>query len=177
MAKIGRNEKCPCRSGKKYKHCCARKPENVRRAMTAEEKLKVTLMGAVQKVEQAAIEKKESLIELGVFVLYSTGKGDAWLFELTDCDCVQLMKTGEKLNPPINENSETIEIDWTHRFAFKSKKLILTAYADRAEFELTDAPSKRINAARKRIIKKFTPEQLKQVHLSSEQVKSQKVES
>src|SRR5271168_3226491 len=22
MAKIGRNEPCPCRSGKKYKHCC-----------------------------------------------------------------------------------------------------------------------------------------------------------
>ncbi len=128
-------------------------------------------MGAVQKVEQAAAEKKESLNELGVFVLYSTTKGDAWLFELTDCDCVQLMKEGEKLNPPINENPETIEIDWTHRFAFKAKKLFLTAYADRSEFELQDAPSKQINAARKRILKKFTPEQLKEVHLSSEQVK------
>ena len=25
MAKIGRNEQCPCQSGKKYKHCCALK--------------------------------------------------------------------------------------------------------------------------------------------------------
>lgn len=25
MTKIGRNEKCPCRSGKKYKHCCINK--------------------------------------------------------------------------------------------------------------------------------------------------------
>lgn len=25
--KIGRNEKCPCGSGKKYKHCCLKKHE------------------------------------------------------------------------------------------------------------------------------------------------------
>jgi hypothetical protein len=25
MAKVGRNETCPCGSGKKYKHCCEKK--------------------------------------------------------------------------------------------------------------------------------------------------------
>jgi hypothetical protein len=27
MSRIGRNDPCPCGSGKKYKHCCARKPQ------------------------------------------------------------------------------------------------------------------------------------------------------
>ena len=26
MAKVARNESCPCGSGKKYKHCCIEKP-------------------------------------------------------------------------------------------------------------------------------------------------------
>ena len=27
MSAIGRNEPCPCGSGKKYKHCCLNKPQ------------------------------------------------------------------------------------------------------------------------------------------------------
>ena len=30
MAKVGRNEICPCGSGKKYKHCCEKKAERSR---------------------------------------------------------------------------------------------------------------------------------------------------
>ena len=30
MAKVGRNETCPCGSGKKYKHCCESKPTGSR---------------------------------------------------------------------------------------------------------------------------------------------------
>lgn len=30
MAKIGRNQPCPCGSGKKYKHCCAEKDRGAR---------------------------------------------------------------------------------------------------------------------------------------------------
>jgi hypothetical protein len=33
--KIGRNEKCPCGSDKKYKTCCLKKDENVHKAMQA----------------------------------------------------------------------------------------------------------------------------------------------
>ena len=28
MAKVGRNEPCPCDSGKKYKHCCEKKTDS-----------------------------------------------------------------------------------------------------------------------------------------------------
>lgn len=170
MAKIGRNEKCPCRSGKKFKHCCALRPQTQRKPLSPEEQLKVTLMSAVEKAEAAAYAGEAAVVELGVFVLYSTKEGDAWLFELTDLDCVQLVDKGRKLVAPINENPETIEIDWSHTFAIKDKQMQITAYTDKAVSILSDAPSKEINATRKRIMKKFTPEQLQEVHISSEKI-------
>jgi hypothetical protein len=33
MAKVGRNETCPCGSGKKYKHCCESKATGNRMTM------------------------------------------------------------------------------------------------------------------------------------------------
>ena len=35
MAKIGRNEPCPCGSSKKYKHCCLQQQEAAARALAA----------------------------------------------------------------------------------------------------------------------------------------------
>lgn len=170
MAKIGRNEKCPCRSGKKYKHCCALVPREAVRPLTPEEKLKVTLKSSVEKIEQAAFDKKALFHELGVFVLYSTTAGDAWLYELTESDCVQLVRQGERLADPINEDAEVIEIDWAYTFDILEKQVVLTSYADRQQVKVPDAPAKQINAARKRIMKKFTPQQLQEVHLSKEEI-------
>jgi SEC-C motif len=36
MAKIGRNDRCPCGSGKKYKQCCLAKDEAAERATREE---------------------------------------------------------------------------------------------------------------------------------------------
>jgi hypothetical protein len=47
MAKAGRNDKCPCGSGKKFKHCCANKeqaPWNSRLMMGV---VVIVLLGAV----------------------------------------------------------------------------------------------------------------------------------
>jgi hypothetical protein len=166
MAKIGRNEKCPCRSGKKYKHCCARKDQNIMSPPASpEQKIKVTLMKNVRNIQQQAVEKKETISELGVFFFYSTSGGDAWLLEMTDCDCIQVARDGVALEPPIDENSETIEVNWSHTFDFRDKQLELTAYSDKNVQLLMDAPSQQINAAVRRIRKKFTDEQLRQVHL------------
>src|SRR5258708_30328425 len=35
MAKVGRNDPCPCGSGKKYKRCCREKEETAARALAA----------------------------------------------------------------------------------------------------------------------------------------------
>ncbi len=165
MAKIGRNEKCPCRSGKKYKHCCAGLTQVTQPQMSPEQKLKATLMNSVRDIQKQAMEKKEANSELGVFFFYSTRGGDAWVLEMTGCDCVQVARNGEILEPPIDENSETIEVNWSHMFDFRNKQLEFTAYADKHVRLLPDAPSQEISAAIRRIRKKFSREQLSKVHL------------
>lgn len=167
MAKIGRNDKCPCRSGKKFKHCCALKEQKARPQITPEQALKITLMSGVKEIQQDAVSRVEVFRELGVFFFFSTLKGDAWLMEMTDCDCVQVAKGGEPLEAPIDETSETIEINWSHTFAFSNKQVEITAYADKSVEILADAPGQGLNAAIKRIRKKFSKEQLEKVHLPS----------
>lgn len=165
MVKIGRNDACPCRSGKKYKRCCGLKPTEKRAPLTPEQAMKVTLMSGVEDIQAMAVKKTESQKELGVFYFYSTALGDAWLVEMTECDCVQVASKGEVLPPAIDENPETIEINWSHTFAIRGKQMEVTAYADKAVSVLADAPTREISAAVRRIRKKFTPSELKKVHI------------
>ena len=166
MAKIGRNEKCPCRSGKKFKHCCALKQREQVKQLTPEQAMKVTLMDAVKQIQDDAVNKIVMSRELGVFFFFSTAEGDGWLMEMTDCDCVQVAAAGKALEPPIDENSETIEINWSHIFKVVNKQIELTAYADKVVTILSEGPSKELNAAIKRIRKKFTPDELGKVHVT-----------
>ncbi len=167
MAKIGRNEKCPCRSGKKYKHCCANLAESAKPQMSSEQKLEITLMNSVREIQKQAVKRRETNSELGVFFLYSTREGDAWVLEMTGCDCIQVAGNGEALEPSIYENAETIEVNWTHMFDFRNKQLEFTAYLDKSVQLFPDAPSHEISAAMRRIRKKFSIEQLSKVHLPS----------
>ena len=166
MAKIGRNEQCPCRRGKKFKHCCA--PvlrEQAAIPPTAAEQAKISLMGGVQRIQQDAEAGRVVYRELGVFFFFATGNGDAWLLEMTECDAVQVARAGIALEPPIDENSETIEINWSHTYRIEKRQLRLQAYLDGAVEVLVDAPSRELSAAMRRIRKKFSQEQLQQVHL------------
>lgn len=166
MAKIGRNEKCPCLSGKKFKHCCALKPRKQAPAPNPEQALRVTLMEAVRNIQEDGVNRKKVFRELGVFFFFSTGQGDAWLMEMTECDCVQVAENGKALKPPIDENSETIEINWSHTFAISNGKVLLTAYDDKAVTTLKDAPTQQLNASMTRIRSKFSKEQLAKVHVT-----------
>lgn len=171
MAKIGRNEKCPCQSGKKYKHCCAHKISAARPTpMTPEQAAKVTLMGGVHAIQECAERREAVTREIGVFLFYSTRAGDAWLLEMTDCDCVQVAKDGERLEAPIDENPETIEVNWSHQFKVVNKQLELTAYADKSVMVMQDAPAQAVNAMLRRIRKKFSSEQLRKIHVESEEI-------
>lgn len=170
MAKIGRNEKCPCRSGKKFKHCCALVPRTNAPQPSPEEAMKITLMSGVSNIQGDAVAKKTVCKELGVFFFYSTAKGDAWLLEMTQCDCVQVARDGQPLEVPIDENPETIEINWSHTYQLNNKKLYITAYTDKSVQLLDDAPGRELNGAMRRIRKKFSREQLEKVHLPSPEV-------
>ncbi len=168
MAKIGRNDRCPCGSGKKYKQCCARNPVAQHRPASQEEQLKVSLMDAVRRVNKAAAQKKPSITELGVFVLFSTAAGNGWLFEVTQSDCVQLASDGEILPAPINENPETIEIEWSHIYRVVDRQMVLTSYKDRSEEVLADCPVKEVSASIRRIARKIPPGMLDKIHLDTE---------
>ena len=165
MAKIGRNEKCPCQSGKKFKRCCGLKEQEARRP-TQPQQMRVTLMDGVKRIQEDAARKQPMVRELGVFFFYSTEQGDAWLLEMTDCDCIQVAAGGEALAPPIDENADTIEINWSHTFALENKQLLFTAYSDKTVTVMKGAPSRELNAAMRRIYKRFSEEQLEKVHLA-----------
>lgn len=165
MAKIGRNEKCPCQSGKKFKHCCALKESGIRPQNTQQQALMITLMDAVKKIQQEAINKRAVVHELGVFFFFSTEQGDAWLMEMTECDCIQVAKGGKALEAPIDENSETIEINWSHTFTVGDNHIELTGYADKKVRLLENSPGRELNAAMKGIRNKYSEEQLKKVHI------------
>jgi len=135
--------------------------------MLVEQKLKATLMNSVRDVQEQAIRRRKVISELGVFFFYSTRAGDAWVLEMTGGDCIQVVRDGNVLELPIDENSETIEVNWSHMFDFRNKQLELTAYSDKSIQLLPDAPSQEISAAIRRIRKKFSKEQLSKVHLPS----------
>lgn len=170
MARVGRNDLCPCGSGIKYKRCCLRQRQ-AQAAVSPLGQLKISLMAEIERIQAAARSGEETVRELGVFVMWAS-KGDAWLLEITESDAVQVASGGEPLPVPIDENPETIAINWSHIFAIRDKQLFLTAYADKEEICLEQAPTQRIHAALRRIRKRFSPEQLSQVHVSGEQVQA-----
>jgi hypothetical protein len=164
MGKIGRNQPCPCGSGRKYKHCCLPAQQAGPTASPANQ-MKVSLMAAIEKAQAQAVEKKVAFQELGVFLFFSDHEGDAWLLEITESDAVQIAKGGERLEVPIDENPETIEINFSHTFALRDRQFFLTAYADKTESRLDKAPTQQIHAAIRRLHKRYPKEMLERMHV------------
>ena len=69
------------------------------------------------------------------------------MLEVTESDAVQIAQGGRPLTVPIDENPETIEINFSHTFALDNRQLTLTAYADKSETLLERAPAQQISAA------------------------------
>lgn len=169
MGKIGRNEQCPCGSGKKFKHCClAKEQAGIAPTPTSPEAaLKISLNSEIEAIVQSAVEKKQKIKELGVFILLATTSGDAWLLEITESDAVQLAIGGEPLEIPIDENPETIEINWSHTFDLSNKEFELIAYSDKSKSVMENYPAKEVSASIKRIKKRFSSDVLSKVHVDT----------
>ncbi|MCK5070125.1 MAG: SEC-C domain-containing protein, partial [Desulfocapsa sp.] len=159
---------CPCGSGKKFKHCCLPKEQAGMVQNNPETEFKISLVNEIEDIVSVAVEKKQKIKELGVFILLATVEGDAWLLEITDSDAVQLAKAGESLKIPIDENSDTIEINWSHTFDLSNKEFELTSYLDRSKSVMESYPVKEISASIKRIKKRFPSDVLEQVHVNAE---------
>ena len=57
MPKPGRNEPCPCGSGKKYKHCCLDKDRAAELASAVAQRVAMQAQQATQKANQVALQK------------------------------------------------------------------------------------------------------------------------
>lgn len=164
MGKIGRNQPCPCGSGKKYKHCCLT-AQQAGAISTPASRMKISLLAAIEKTQDMALDKKSAFQELGVFLLYADHEGDAWLLEITESDAVQIAKGGERLEALIDENPETIEINFSHTFAIRERQVYLASYTDKTETLLDKAPTQQIRAAIRRLHKRYPKEMLAQMHV------------
>ena len=160
MLKIGRNDPCLCGSGKKFKKCCLTTGTGAPAGPTIP-----SVKIEVEKIQANAGAGKGAVLALGVFVLFSTTSGDAWLLEVTDMDAIQVAQGGEKLEVLIEENPETIEINWTHKFAVKNKKFILTSYQDKSEEIKKDYPVHSIISTVQKIRRRIPVELLSTIHL------------
>ena len=170
MAKIGRNDACPCGSGKKFKRCCLGKQRSETVATSEVQRAQISLQNAINSIQKTASKGIQEVHELGVFVLFSTTGGDAWLLEVTDSDALQVAANREILTVDLEENPETIEINWTHTFEIRNKQFVITAYKDKKIEEIADYPTHPILAAIKRIKKKYSPELLESVHMDHRQI-------
>ena len=170
MVKIGRNDACPCGSGKKFKRCCLGKQRVESPGLSEVQKAQVSLQNAISSIQEAASKGIQKVHELGVFVLFSTTGGDAWLLEVTQSDALQVAAKREIVTADLEENPETIEVNWSHTFEIKNKQFVITAYKDKKITEISDYPTHPILAAIKRIKKKFSPELLESVHMDQGQI-------
>jgi len=170
MAKIGRNDACPCGSGLKYKRCCLGKQQSITSNLTEAQKMQFSLQNEINTIQKTASKSKFKVRELGVFVLFSTEKGDAWLLEVAESDALQLASKREIMTVELEENPDTIEIFWTHTFGIENKQFIITDYKDKKVQVIDNYPTHAISAAIKRIKKKYSPEQLGKVHIDEQQL-------
>jgi len=170
MAKIGRNDPCPCGSGRKFKRCCLGKQQTTATNLTEVQKAQISLQNAINTIQKAASQGVQKVHELGVFVLFSTTGGDAWLLEVSQTDALQLAADKEVLTVDFEENPETIEINWTHTFAIKDRQFVVTAYKDKKVTAIENYPTHPISAAIKRIKKRYSSELLESVHVDQEQL-------
>ena len=181
MAKTGRNEPCPCGSGKKFKNCCAGKPSLVAPlvlpavplvvgaplqpvAATPEQK-PLTLQGEVEKIQKQAKEKRSVLWTQGVFVFFSTREGDGWVLDASAMDALQVASVGRPLEVEVAQTADSIEITWSHTFVI-DKKFTVTDYRDKQQTTCAGYPATRIRELVAKVRDSLSPEMLASLHLS-----------
>ena len=127
-----------------------------------------TLEAEIVKLRQSAEQRQVRFWELGVFLFFSTATGDAWLLEMTESDAVQVAHAGVATALQLEENAQTIAINWSHIFQLRGKQLMLTSYESKDEAILPLAPTQQIHAAIRRIRKRCDHALLDRVHLTED---------
>lgn len=166
MANIGRNETCPCGSGKKYKNCCARDPALIAADSNADQ-APPSLSAEIEKLQQKVSEKSAVMWTRGVFVFFSTEDGDAWVLEASGMDALQVAAAGQLLEVDVAQTEDAIEVTWSHQFSIR-KDFTVSAYADQRRSVLSGYPAARIRALLSKARNSLPPGVLASIHLDEQ---------
>jgi hypothetical protein len=166
MANIGRNEACPCGSGKKYKNCCARDPALVAAEGSADQ-TPPTLSAEIDRLQQKVAEKSAVMWTKGVFVFFSTAEGDAWVLEASGGDALQVAAAGRPIEVDVVQSADAIEVTWSHQFTIR-KDFVVTDYADQSRTICSSYPAARIRALLSKARSSLPPELLASIHLDEQ---------
>ena len=128
----------------------------------------LSLGNEVAKIQKAATEKKYGLYTLGVFVFFTTDTGDGWLLEISEMDALQVAKDGKKIEVEIEENEDTIEINWSHKFSVKDNVFKVTDYKTKETTTFDHYPGNRLAKAVNKGRSQFPKEMLEQVHVQED---------
>jgi hypothetical protein len=167
MANIGRNEACPCGSGKKYKNCCARDPALVAAELSSAEAQVPTLSAEILKLRDKVSAMSAAMWTRGVFVFFSTDEGDAWVLEASGMDALQVAAAGRQIDVDVVQTADAIEVTWSHQFSIR-KDFTVTDYADQSRSILASYPAARIRALLSKARSSLPPEMLASIHLDEQ---------
>ncbi len=167
MANIGRNETCPCGSGKKYKNCCARDPALIAAELSALESQPPTLSAEIAKLREKVKEKSAVMWTRRVFVFFSTDEGDAWVLEASGMDALRIAAAGRQIEVDVTQTDDAIEVTWSHQFTIR-KDFTVTDYADQSRMVFASYPAARIRALLTRARSSLPPEVLASIHLDEQ---------
>lgn len=166
MEKIGRNSPCPCGSNLKYKKCCLNRDLATLTA-AAEQEQKIYVSREIEKLQERAAARKPTFRLVGAFIFFAAPNGDAWVLELLERDALIVAKNGVKLNVVITETPETIEINWSHRFAIEGGKFVATTYLDNSVEVYHDYPALAIQDTLNKIQRNFSGQLLAELGSTS----------
>lgn len=167
MAKVGRNDPCPCGSGRKHKRCCLQvKAQPAARSVDGDRPLFVN-QEIARLLENAAFRARSFRL-IGALVFFATDRGDAWLLELTEQDALPVARAGTPLDITVAETEETLEIGWTHSFAVKGSLLITTSYLDGAVSSHEGCPVREIRDAVEQLRRQLSPRELESIRIRGE---------
>lgn len=110
MAKIGRNDPCPCGSGKKYKNCCLKKENNV---VDFQEKVIKQDLRRIQREFAGFINNYED--EISEFLTYRIEHDQLPIGDDYTEEFANLFSTWMVFNLPFLENGQTIFQDFINK--------------------------------------------------------------
>ena len=169
MAKVGRNDLCPCGSGLKYKKCCLPREERVPAAAKGAQPARQSFVRSeIARLREQAAGRRLSFRLIGALVFFSTVRGDAWMLELTEQDAVPVARGGEPLPVTVNETEDVFEIGWTHSFVIKGSLLVTTSYLDKTVGSHEGCPVREINEAIRNIRRQHSPGDLESIRIKTD---------